>query len=531
MNADNGDSFATISSVSGFDFPDDGRSLATVDWDHDGDLDLWVGNRNAPRVRFLRNDFQSENHFLTLRLEGNGTTVPRDAIGSRVTVITNESDKPLAKTVRAGDGFLAQSSKWLLFGLGKANTIKQVTVRWSDGTEEQFTGLTVDGRFRLKIGAGQATAQPTSKRSLKLTPSEPRPLPSSGAARIPCVTLLKLPTIAYNRRPFGSQQTITMGNGKAGSSQKGDGKAVLINLWSSSCLPCIKELNEFSERAKDLEAANVRVVALSIDAGKRDQDEIEAARDIIDRLDESIVTGFTDWKLVFLLQSIHNSLVPSSRLLPIPSSLLIDGEGRLMVIYKGPVGVDQVLADLSQSSLSTEERFKRMFPYGGQAIDHPRAEKVLADSINNNIYSFAFELQTSKRNTSAMALYRDLLRRDPNMTVAHIALGNLSLVKNDLENATKHFQQAAKVDPQSNDAHFGLGAVAFSEERFQDSLAHLDAAIRLAPMNFPAHFTRGKVLVALERNAEAIEAFEIALGIAPKNRQVQDALKKLRRQR
>ena len=43
--------FATISNVSGFDFADDSRSIALTDWDRDGDVDVWVMNRTAPRVR------------------------------------------------------------------------------------------------------------------------------------------------------------------------------------------------------------------------------------------------------------------------------------------------------------------------------------------------------------------------------------------------------------------------------------------------------------------------------------------------
>ena len=34
-----GSTFADVSAVSGFDFPDDARGLAVVDWDADGDLD------------------------------------------------------------------------------------------------------------------------------------------------------------------------------------------------------------------------------------------------------------------------------------------------------------------------------------------------------------------------------------------------------------------------------------------------------------------------------------------------------------
>ncbi len=82
-----GGRFANISAVSGLDFPDDGRAVALVDWDHDGDLDMWLSNRNAPRLRLMRNDTPTGNHYLALRLVGNGTTTNRDAIGARVEVV------------------------------------------------------------------------------------------------------------------------------------------------------------------------------------------------------------------------------------------------------------------------------------------------------------------------------------------------------------------------------------------------------------------------------------------------------------
>ena len=82
-----GDRFATISAVSGLDLDDDGRALASVDWDQDGQLDLWVTNRNAPRIRFFRNQSETGHGFVQLRLQGNGLDTNRDAIGARVTLV------------------------------------------------------------------------------------------------------------------------------------------------------------------------------------------------------------------------------------------------------------------------------------------------------------------------------------------------------------------------------------------------------------------------------------------------------------
>lgn len=92
--------FANISATSGIDLPDDGRALVATDWDHDGDLDVWISNRNAPRLRFFKNDTPTQNHHLSLRLLGTAPTTNRDAIGARVEV-TLANQLPLIKSLQA----------------------------------------------------------------------------------------------------------------------------------------------------------------------------------------------------------------------------------------------------------------------------------------------------------------------------------------------------------------------------------------------------------------------------------------------
>ncbi|NIP95060.1 MAG: hypothetical protein GWO24_17080, partial [Akkermansiaceae bacterium] len=165
--------FADLSAGSGLDLPDDGRAVALSDWDGDGDVDMWISNRNAPRLRFLRNDFPAGNHFLALRLRGNGTTTNRDAIGARLEVVTAGGRS--VRTLRAGEGFLAQSGKELSVGLGDSTTIEKLLVRWPDreGTLEEFTGLSVDGRYELVQGTGEARRRSSGRNGLALRPSPP----------------------------------------------------------------------------------------------------------------------------------------------------------------------------------------------------------------------------------------------------------------------------------------------------------------------------------------------------------------------
>ena len=59
-----GPRFANVSASLGLDAIDDSRAVVPIDWDHDGDLDLWYANRTAPRMRFLRNDLSGTGGFV-----------------------------------------------------------------------------------------------------------------------------------------------------------------------------------------------------------------------------------------------------------------------------------------------------------------------------------------------------------------------------------------------------------------------------------------------------------------------------------
>ena len=149
LNTQNG-KFATVSGVSGFDFPDDARALAVTDWDGDGDLDLWVTNRTGPRIRFLQNHLGEGRRYVAVKLEA--TKGNRDAIGARVEVVfQGNNESRLVRTLRAGEGFLSQSSKWLHFGLGD-DPMERIMVTWPDGSEQSISDVKVNSHLHITQG-------------------------------------------------------------------------------------------------------------------------------------------------------------------------------------------------------------------------------------------------------------------------------------------------------------------------------------------------------------------------------------------
>ncbi|MGI9244860.1 MAG: ASPIC/UnbV domain-containing protein, partial [Verrucomicrobiales bacterium] len=137
-----GQSFADASAALGLDLEQDSRGIALCDWDHDGDVDLWLTNRTAPRLQLLRNETAAASGgagWVAFFLVGDVSQgCPMDAAGARVVLSAGGSDR--LQTVHLGDGFLSQSSRWLQFGLGDEPQIDRVVVHWPAGEPETFEG-------------------------------------------------------------------------------------------------------------------------------------------------------------------------------------------------------------------------------------------------------------------------------------------------------------------------------------------------------------------------------------------------------
>ena len=122
--------------------PSNGRGLATVDFDRDGDRDVAIAD-TSDRFRLYESAAEGGN-WLQVRVRGGDGT----ALGTRIEVATDRGTITRVQSSRSG--FFSQSSRTMHFGLGNA-TVEKLRIERPDGTETVFGD--VESNRRLEVAA------------------------------------------------------------------------------------------------------------------------------------------------------------------------------------------------------------------------------------------------------------------------------------------------------------------------------------------------------------------------------------------
>ncbi len=142
------------------------HGTAIVDVDGDGLVEVAVSNGGPTGEpdsvrepnRMFKANFDNPPGTFRVRLIGNGTTVPKDAIGTRLALrVRRSSDGArwiLRRTLYANSAFSAQNGFWVNFALGDGDRLLGLSVRWPDGSVDFVRqGVSPGGSMVVEQGA------------------------------------------------------------------------------------------------------------------------------------------------------------------------------------------------------------------------------------------------------------------------------------------------------------------------------------------------------------------------------------------
>jgi len=188
-----------------------------------------------------------------------------------------------------------------------------------------------------------------------------------------------------------------------------------------------------------------------------------------------------------------------------------------------------VLAKPLSAQSSAELAFSKSYSF---EYDTQYAKAIEAmTALNSDAYEVSLRLgwlhYLNKDYLKSEACYKKAIASEPSSVEARFgivlplaALGNWNAVLG-------HYLDILKIDPNNSIANYRIGYIYYSRKDYANAMIYTGKVIKMYPFDYDSNLLAGKVMMAQGKNAEAKKYFNRAIEYNPQSEEAKAALKKL----
>jgi Flp pilus assembly protein TadD/peroxiredoxin len=444
--------FSDVSGMVGLDFPDDSRSFALADIDHDGRLEVILKNRNAPQLRVLRNAMAELGGSVSFRLRG--TKSNRDAIGTAVTLEAGTLRQ--TKYLQAGSGFLSQHSKELFFGVGRFQGTLRALIQWPSGRTQTFESLPISHRIEIEEGSDNFQAKPFGSGSSHYASTDEK-------AKLDPPSSVETWLLEPLSAPEFSLPDI---EGNMQHLQSFQGNFTALAFWTIGSPTSIHQLRSLKQQQSLLAASGLRIVGVNVD------DSSNSVRPVAIEEKFPFPILLATQEVAGIYNILCRYLFDRRRDLSIPTSFLLDKSGMIIKVYQGFAKPEQFADDVKSAPRTSEERIRTALPFSGT---------LCQSEFRRNVFSYGVALFQRGYLEPAAASFKQVIAGKPDDPEAYYNLGTLELRRSAFQESGKYLEQAVKLRPNYPEAWNNLGMLAAQQGKSEDAVRNFQESLRLKP--------------------------------------------------
>ncbi|HKY32457.1 MAG TPA: tetratricopeptide repeat protein [Candidatus Polarisedimenticolia bacterium] len=274
---------------------------------------------------------------------------------------------------------------------------------------------------------------------------------------------------------------------------------LLVVLRSVRCTGCDEDIKALHQRREAIEQAQLEVLLL--DAGPLIG--LPAAGPPPGGF--PFPWGTATARLAQGLDVLRSQVIRHPGPITVPSSFLLDADGLVAALFKGPLPLDDLLRDLPGLRAAGEKRLSPALPSSG------RGKGSFAESMDG----IAVAYQEAGLLDETIAYHRKVLRIKPGRMASLVPLAGALAARGDLEEAETAYRRALAIEPGHVIALVNLGLVLSRMGREDEAVESLSEAVRISPDHQQARYHLGLALARRGQTDRAAQQLAEAMGLPP----------------